>query len=205
MIFSPNLKRLFIENTDMRDDTMEFKWPKTLGDRDRTKQYDSYVKPITAEQKIVLTQKAHTKTQKELNKAIKSLETAITHYFKAQYGAKDVIGKLDHERIELLELKEEIKKMTMNALPYKDLDLEREQEQTFMLPFERISSKTMIYLALILINIIIYASAFLFSIGWLYVVGIFFSISIFLSWFTPWSRNTEKTLANSRKVGPKIW
>ena len=184
---------------------MELKWPKTLGDRDRTKQYDAYVKPMTAEQKIVLTQKAHAKTQRELNKSIKSLETSITNYFKAQYGAKDVIGKLDNKRIELMELKEEIKKMTLNALPYKELNLEREQEKTFMLPIENISVKTIIYIILIIANLIVFLSAFVFAIGWLYVIGVFITIGIFLSWFTPWSRNTEKTLANSRKIGPKIW
>jgi len=183
---------------------MEVKWPKTLGDRDRSKQYESYVKPISAEEKIILTQNAHSKTQKELTKAKRNLERAITYYFKAQYGAKEVIGKLDKVRIEISELQEEIKKLTMNALPYKDLDFERENEKMFMLPLKKISLQNIIYIILTFLNLTLFISAFVFNISWLYVIGIFFSIGIFISWFAPWSRNTEKTLATSKKIGPKI-
>jgi len=183
---------------------MEVKWPKTLGDRDRRKQYESYIKPVSAEEKITITQNAHSKTQKELSKAKRNFERAITHYFKAEYGAKEVIGKLDKTRIEICELQEEIKKLTMNALPYKDLDLERENEKMFKLPLKKISLQNIVYFIMIFLNLILYISAFVFSMTWLYVIGGFLSIGIFLSWFAPWSRNTEEILATSKKIGPKI-
>jgi hypothetical protein len=184
---------------------MEWKWPKTIGDRDRINQYDSYVKPLSAEEKILLTQRAHAKTQKELNKAIKNLEHAITNYFKAQYGANNVIGILDDQRNEMMKLKEDIKKLTLNALPYKELNLEREQEKTFMLPIKKISYKTIISIMVLLSNLLIYSFAYAFIIEWLYVIGFFLSVGIILSYFFIWSRNIEKTLPNSRKIGPKVW
>ena len=212
VIFSPNIKNEQLNNDtneecnslpSSRDDGMKKTWPKTLGDRDRTKQYDSYVKPMSAEEKILLTQKAHSKTQKELNKAVIHLEKAITHYFRAHYGAKEVIGELDKTRIGIKDLQHEIKKLTMNALPYKDLNLEREQEKTFMLPLKAISIKTILYLCMIACNIFIYLTAFLFAVNWLYIIGIFMSIGLFLMWFVPWSKNNDKPLNSSKKVGPK--
>ena len=184
---------------------MEMKWPSTLGDRDRSKQYDSYIKPLSAEDKINLTQSAHIKTQKELNKAIKNIENAINHYFKARYGAKEVIGKLDDTRTNIMNLQEEIKKLTLNALPYKELDDERINEKMFSIPIHRISKTNLIYLIALIGNIMVYLVGLIMNASWLYVVGFFISSGIFLSWYAPWSRKTEKTLATSKKTGPKIW
>jgi len=183
---------------------MKKTWPKTLGDRDRTTQYDAYVKPLSAEEKIIHTQLAHSKTQKEINKAIINIEHAITCYFKAHYGAKEVIGKLDDMRFQLKDLQEEIMKLTMNALPYKDLDGEREQEKLFMEPINKMSLKTLAYIGLILANILIFLSGYLFDMPWLYVVGIFASFGSILYWYAPWSKRMERTLPLSKKVGPKI-
>ena len=181
------------------------KWPKTLGDRDRAKQYDSFVKPVSAEDKIILTQTAHMKAQKELTKACLNVEKAINHYFKARYGAKEVINKLDVLRLDIREKQEEIKKMTLNALPYKDLNEERMNEELFSNPIKRISKKLWVYIIAIIINIIIYIIAFAFQQSWFYALGFLISAIIFLSYYIPWSRNTEKTLATSKKVGPKVW
>jgi hypothetical protein len=179
------------------------KWPKTLGDRDRAKQHEAFVKPVSAEEKIMLTQNAHYKTQKALKKARRNIEDAITSYFKAQYGAKGVIGKLDELRITLLDLQEEIKERTMNALPYKDLNLERINEELFMLPLKRISIKGIFYLFLLIVNMLVYISAFMTNTSWLFVIGIFLSVGIVLSWFILWSKYSESGLFKSSKIGPK--
>lgn len=181
------------------------KWPKTIGDRDRTKQYDSYVKPLSAEEKIMVTQTAHMKAQKELTKACINVERAINHYFKARYGAKEVINKLDVLRLDIQDKQEEIKKLTLNSLPYKDLNQERINEELFSNPLKRISKKLWMYIIAIIINVIIYFIAFAFNQSWFYALGFLTSAIIFLSYYLPWSRNTEKTLATSKKVGPKIW
>jgi hypothetical protein len=179
------------------------KWPKTLGDRDRAKQHEAFVKPVSAEEKIMLTQNAHYKTQKALKKARRNIECAITSYFKAQYGAKGVIGKLDELRINLIDLQEEIKKLTMNALPYKDLNLERINEKLFMLPLKKISIKGIISIFLIILNLLLYILAFMTDTSWLYVIGIFFSGGIMLTWFIFWSKYSERSLFKVSKTGPK--
>jgi hypothetical protein len=181
------------------------KWPKTIGDRDRTKQYDSYVKPLCAEEKIVLTQKAHMRSQKELMKASICVERAINHYFKARYGAKEVISKLDGLRQEMQLMQEEIKKITMNSLPYKDLNEERINERTFMVSLPKISKKAFMYICASVFNIIVYLCGLLLSQSWFFAGGFLISAVIFLSLYVPWSRKTEKTLATSKKIGPKIW
>ena len=184
---------------------IRLKWPKTLGDRDRTKQYDSYVKPLSAEEKIILTQKAHMKSQKELTKANICIERAMNHYFKARYGAKEVISKLDGLRQEMQLMQEEIKKITMNSLPYKELNEERIHERMFMITIPKISKKLMIYICASLINVIVYILSFLLDQSWFIAAGFLISAIIFLSLFVPWSRKTEKTLATSKKIGPKVW
>ena len=97
-----------------------------------------------------------------------------------------------------------IKKLTMNALPYKDLNLERINEKLFMLPLRRISIKTVVYLFFVILNLILYITAFFTELSWLYVISFFFSVAIILSWFTIWSKNIVKALFKSRKIGPKI-
>ena len=97
------------------------KWPKSLGQRDRAHQYDSYVLPLSAEDKIAETQKAHKKAQADINKAIKLLQRSIIHYTESNYGSDKAIELLGKEITRLKELKEDIKKKTYNALPYLSL------------------------------------------------------------------------------------
>ena len=105
---------------------------KALGDRDRVHQYDDYVIPITDEEKIAITQKYHMKAQKDLNKAMKLINKAIKHYSESHYGSEKVLERLaKHKRI-LLDMKEQIKKDTYNALPYKELEQEMVKESEIM-------------------------------------------------------------------------
>jgi len=143
------------------------------------------------------------KAQKELTKACINVERAINHYFKARYGAKEVINKLDVLRLDIQDKQEEIKKLTLNSLPYKDLNQERINEELFSNPLKRISKKLWMYIIAIIINVIIYFIAFAFNQSWFYALGFLTSAIIFLSYYLPWSRNTEKTFPGAEYHGSR--
>lgn len=174
------------------------KWPKSLGQRDRAHQYDSYVMPLSAEEKIAETQKAHKKAQVDINKAIKLLERSIIHYTKSSYGSDKVIELIGKEIKSLKELQEDIKKKTYNALPYKELDQEPEPETKKkhpMLP---------IHLAIAALNTAFYLVGSLLQNSYLLLCGVINTALLAFYCYLRWVRKHRKHTP-FHTVGPKIW
>lgn len=174
------------------------KWPLSLGQRDRAKQYESYVKPLSPEDKIILTQQAHKQAQKDLNKVLKLLEQAINHYSESHYGSSKAIELLAKARRDILNLKERVKKETFNALPYKELKDAEIDEKEFMDP--KVSLKTKLLISLTGINLILYGY------GWfidknVFAMAIMYSLVFFGALFAFWGHKTRKMLRPSHRVG----
>ncbi len=158
---------------------------KALGDINRKKQFESYIEPMSAEKKIAITQKAHIKAQKELNKIVKRFDKAIIHYGEARFGADEAIELLGKERKNIRRLQDNIKEATFNALPYKDLDGEKIREETFFVKRKRISGKMIAYTSGVIANLVIYLTGHFQDNEAYYVLGIIVSAGIVLAAYLP--------------------
>jgi len=124
------------------------KWPLSLGQKDRTKQYDKWIKPMTAEEKITIAQKQHMKCQKLLSRAIKKIDKALSTYSKSTFADSTAITNMATTRKELFMLKEDIKIRTYENLPYVDLNEERKvEENDVMSTYKHITTKTKLVFA----------------------------------------------------------
>ena len=181
------------------------KWPSTLGGRDRSSQYNDYVIPLSAEEKIVQTQRMHMVSQKDLNKAVKFLDKALSHYSEARFGTTKAVELLAKEKKQLLDLQEKIKQLTYNNLPYKELKEAQINEQEFYQRRRWLTKKRGVILSVILGNLCLYASGLMLSDGNLLGLGVLYSIVTVVVAYLRWANQGEKTLKSSHKVGPKIW
>jgi hypothetical protein len=178
------------------------KWPMSLGQRDRTHQYDKYVIPLTPEKKIVITQRAHMATQKDLNKILKNLDKAILHYTSSHYGDPKVINRLGDARKYILEMKENIKKDTFSALPYSDLNERKIHEEQFdKILYLTIDQK---YLIIFVIgNGCVYLIGFLTGLLIFLGLGVIISAILGLFYYFRWNRGAKTLVSLKRKEGPK--
>lgn len=178
---------------------------KSIGERDRTTQYDSWVKPIPAEEKIVITQRAHKKAQIAVYKAIKHIEHALVEYTQAPFGSDKVVEMLAKEISHLRGMQEAIKKETFNALPYKDLEQERIDEKSFSGSRRKLSLRSKLFIAGVITNVSIYVGGYLLNNFNIIGIGGLFSLIFGGAAYFAWINNDPKTIKSHKKVGPKVW
>lgn len=183
------------------------KWPLSIGQRDRSRQYDAYVIPLSAEDKIIITQKAHKRTQKDLNKLLKILGQALSHYSESHYASSKAIELLAGFHKDVLNLKERVKKETFNALPYKDLRKERESEGEVMDSYpKRLSLKQKLIISLAGFNTVLYGY------GWFYdsnifAIAIMFTmiVGVLFYLYLKYGNRRKKSLKSSKKIKGEEW
>ena len=178
---------------------------KSLGERDRANQYNDFVVPLTAEEKILETQQAHKNAQKDLNKAVKLIERAIIHYTEARFGTSKVIEILAKQKDILRDAQERIKKETYNALPYKELEQERISEKEFIDKKPGWSLKRKLIAAGIIFNAGLYGVGYLLNDTTLLGLGGLSSLLFGGALYFSWSSRQSKTIRSSSKSGPKFW
>lgn len=173
------------------------KFPLSLGQRDRTKQYDKYVKPMSAEDKIVIAQKQHMKCQKLLSKAIKKIDKALSAYSKSTFADSTAITNMAATRKELFMLKEDIKIRTYENLPYSDLNEERKiTERDIVGTYSNITTKMKLVIfdvtsnVLLLVSGVLAGNATLIGIG--VVMGMLNGLGGYLWWTNPERRRNKK-------------
>jgi len=173
------------------------KWPLTIGDRDRKNQYKNYVEPLKPEEKIMITQQAHMRTQKQLDKALKHIKKALIEYMECHYTSDKAIELLAKEQKNLTQLKEKIKQITYNSLPYKEIENTQEEKTT-----QQLSRWQKTTVTLIGINILLYI------IGWTVekqILGIGMLYSVMLGWLLYYKWATKQKTKPSHKIKPNFW
>ena len=179
-------------------------WPKTLGQRDRSSQHESYTIPLTPEEKIAITQGAHFRAQKDINKAMKFIERAIVDYSDSPYGSEKVIEILAKEKMKLVKMKESIKKETYNALPYKELNEAGIQEQAFYDIPRRMKLKTKLILTGVAAATILGAYGYFFDRNLFAIVLVLAALGIIIP-FLLWGRKHRSNLASKRGYKGQEW
>ena len=182
------------------------KWPLSIGERDRVSQYDRYVKPLSAEDKILITQRAHRECQRDLNRILKLLERAIVDYSASHYGEASVINRLGDARKYILDLKEDVKKRTYNALPYSEMNQERIDEGEFMDSRPRLSRFQKLLVGLGVGNVLVYVAGLVLKDMNIVTIGVFYTLFFGLALYLRWNRGV-KTVGSVKRMnnGPKIF
>jgi len=171
------------------------KWPLSLGQINRSNQYDKYVKPLTPAEQIEMTQQEHMRCQKLLSKAMKNLDKALVRYQRSPYAVDKCISDLAKMRKIIFNLKESIKIETHKSLPYADLNEPKTDEKKFMGSYQNISLFKRNFLILFGINSIIYIIAAVTGDTNIWGANIIFSILLVLGLYLWWTK-PKKTKKN---------
>ena len=179
------------------------KWPISIGQRDRSHQYDKFVVPLSDEEKIELTQKFHMKCQKRLNKACQNIEKALKQYSRSPFGDETAISDLAKQRKKLFDLKESIKKRTFNCLPYVDLNKEKTNDKAFLDSYPRISLRGKLLMCAIGLDMIFFGATILYD-SFFFIPATIITASLLVYLYLRINRR-KKTLKRSKKDGSEVW
>ncbi|MBN2602771.1 MAG: hypothetical protein JXA91_01405 [Candidatus Thermoplasmatota archaeon] len=175
--------------------------PLSIGQRDRVHQYDKYVKPTSAEKKILMTQKYHKRCQKKISKALDNIKEAIDEYNNAWDGNPKVVPKLADMMKNLRVLKEDIMKLTYNNLPYAELDKERIDENEVMGKYFQLSKFQKIIIFTSIGDCFVYLLGSLYQNSYIIGLGIFGMFGIILALYYRWiSSHRPKTVSGVKKI-----
>jgi hypothetical protein len=177
------------------------RWPLSIGQRDRVHQYDKYVKPTSAEKKILMTQRYHKRCQKKISNALENIKDAIDEYNKAWDGNPKVVPKLADKIKDLRKLKEDIMKLTYNNLPYAELDKDPIDENEIMGKYFQLTKFQKIIICFSIGDSFIYLLGSLYQNSYIIGLGIFGMFGIMLALYYRWvSTHRPKTVSGVKKL-----
>ncbi len=177
------------------------RWPLSIGQRDRVHQYDKYVRPTSAEKKILMTQKYHKRCQKKISRALENIKEAIDEYNNAWDGNPKVVPKLSDMMKNIRNLKEDIMKLTYNNLPYSELDQERVDENEALGKYFQLSKFQKIIICLSIGDCSLYLLGTFYQNSYAIGLGIFGMFGIILALYYRWvSSHRPKTVSGVKKI-----